>query len=326
MQTELIIASANGEKAYLPAVLEGVEWSTQRAGAPGRLTFKTAGMDAEKLAEGAAVRFSAAGQALFYGFIFTKRYEKNGVAAVTAYDQLRYFKNKDTYVYENKTASQLLRMLAGDFRLRTGEIEDTRHVIASRVEDNATLFDMMAAALDLTLLSTGEMYVLYDDAGALTLKNLRSMLVGGPGAYPLLEETNASELEYSESIDSGSASRVKLICDNRQTGRRDVYIAQSGALMNAWGVLQYFEKLSAQENGQAKADALLRLYGRASRSITVKKARGDVRVRGGSLLAARLTAGGKRLENLMLVEKAVHTFKEGAHTMDLTLRGGDYLG
>ena len=53
---------------------------------------------------------------------------------LTAYDQLRYMNNKDTYIYGNKTASQFLKMLAADFKLQTGEIEDTGFVIGSRIE------------------------------------------------------------------------------------------------------------------------------------------------------------------------------------------------
>jgi len=38
IDSELIIQ--NGKKYYCPAVLEGIEWSTERIGAPGQLTFK----------------------------------------------------------------------------------------------------------------------------------------------------------------------------------------------------------------------------------------------------------------------------------------------
>lgn len=34
-------------------------------------------------------------------------------------------KNKDTYVYTNKTASEVIKMVAEDFQLNVGELEDT---------------------------------------------------------------------------------------------------------------------------------------------------------------------------------------------------------
>lgn len=36
---------------------------------------------------------------VFYGYIFKMSHQKNEEMKVTCYDQLRYFKNKDTYSY-----------------------------------------------------------------------------------------------------------------------------------------------------------------------------------------------------------------------------------
>lgn len=149
MSVELIIQS--GARLMEPSVEEGIVWETARKGVPGKLTFKVVNDDPLTFQEGNAVRFSKDGQNVFYGFIFTKKRAKDGLINVTAYDQLRYLKNKDTYVYTNKTASQFIKMVAADFRLNVGTIEDTSYKIASRVEDNKTLFDMFQNALDLTM-------------------------------------------------------------------------------------------------------------------------------------------------------------------------------
>ena len=47
------------------------------------------------------------GTDLFY-FVFQKGGSKDGLDHVMAYDQIRHLKNKDTYVYNDKTASQFL--------------------------------------------------------------------------------------------------------------------------------------------------------------------------------------------------------------------------
>lgn len=52
--------------------------------------------------EGAAVRLKVDGKPVFFGFVFSKKRDKDQIIEVTAYDQLRYLNNKDTYVYENK--------------------------------------------------------------------------------------------------------------------------------------------------------------------------------------------------------------------------------
>ena len=50
---------------------------------------------------------------------------------------------------------------------------------------------------------------------------------------------------------------------------------------------------------------------------------GDHRVRGGSMVVVRLKIDHKKINKWMLVEKCKHTYKNGEHWMDLTLRGGE---
>ena len=177
MGIELLIGNELGTKAYLPVVEEGIEWTTERKGAPGKLSFKVLWDDVLDFSEGSAVRMKENGEEVFFGFVFKQQRSKEQLISVTAYDQLRYLKNKDTIVYENKTADQFLRMLAADYGLNTGVLENTGYIIESRVEENASLFDMVQNALDLTLTNTGEMFVLYDDFGKLALRHLSSMAV-----------------------------------------------------------------------------------------------------------------------------------------------------
>ncbi len=95
--------------------------------------------------------------------------------------------------------------------------------------------------------------------------------------------------------------------------------------MNRWGILQHFDTLQSGENGQAKADALLRLYNTKTKNLRITNAFGDVRVRAGSLLIVNLDLGDMCVKNFMLVEKVKHTFKLNEHVMDLTLRGGEFI-
>lgn len=325
MSVELLIADTTGNKAYIPIVEEGIEWTTERRSTPGKLTFKVLKDDIISFQEGAAVRLKVNGVPVFFGFVFTFKRDKDQIITVTAYDQLRYLNNKDTYVYENKTASQLVKMIAADFSLNVGTIEDTGFAIASRVEDNTSLFDMIENALDLTLQNNKEMFVLYDDFGKLTLKNISSMYVGEPGAYLMIDEETGENFEYSSSIDTDTYNKIKLTYDNEDTGKREVYIAQDSGNMNAWGVLQFFDTLSKGENGQAKADALLQLYNKKTRNLKITNALGDPRVRAGSMVVINLALGDMNVKNFMLVERVTHKFNLDEHFMDLTLRGGEFI-
>lgn len=325
MTVELFIENEDRTKVYLPLVEEGIEWTTERRGTPGKLVFSILKDDVFNCTEGSAVRLSMNGVVVFYGFVFTQKRDKNQIITITAYDQLRYLVNKDTYVYENRTASQVIQMIADDFNLNVGTLEDTGYVIASRVEENTSLFDMIEHALDLTLTNKKEMYVLYDNMGKLMLENISDMYVGTEGAYLMIDEETGENFEYTSSIDTDTYNKIKLTYDNKDTGIRDVYVAKHTENMNKWGVLQYFDTLSEGENGDAKANALLELYNKKTRNLRITNAIGDVRVRAGSMLAVNLNLGDMTMQNFMLVERIRHTFREGEHWMDLTLRGGEFI-
>ncbi len=326
MGVELLIGNEDGKKVYKPAVEEGIEWSTERKGTPGKLTFKIVKDDVLDISEGSAVRMTENGEPIFFGFVFKQQRGKDQIISVTAYDQLRYLKNKDTLVYENKTADQLLQMIAEDYGMHVGTLEQTNYVIESRVEENTSLFEMMQNALDLTLTNTGKLFVLYDDFGKLALKHLSSMAVGKKGAYLMVDEGTGENFDYTSSIDDETYNRIKLTYDNENTGIREIYIAQDSGNMNKWGILQYFDTLKKGENGQEKVDALLKLYNKKTRSLKLTKAIGDNRVRAGSMIAVNLDLGDMKLANFMLVESCRHTYKEGEHWMDLTLKGGEFVG
>ncbi len=317
MDTTLIIAT--DEKVYYPLIEDGIKWETERSGAPGKLTFTVINDGQLSFQEGDEVRLLVDGEGVFLGNVFRKKRDKAQHITVTAYDQLRYLKNKDTYVYTNKTAGELIQMLAADFKLNLGTIAETEFKIASRVEDNASLFDMIGNALDLTLTNKKTMYVLFDDYGKLTLKPLDSMRLN-----LLIDEETGENFDYSSTIDEQTYNKVKLSYENENTGKREIYIAQDSSKINSWGVLQYFDTLSKGENGKAKADALLSMYNTKTRSLKITNAFGDVRCRAGSMPVVMLNLGDMAVQNFMLVEKCCHTFRENEHFMDLTLRGGEF--
>ena len=320
MEYKLLIHDSTGKKMYEPVTEEGITWTTDIKGTPSELNFKIKSSDIVTKV-GSAVNFKVDGKPVFFGFIFNKKFDKERWSDITAYDQLRYLKNKDTYLFKNKRADQIVRMLAGDFRLKTGNIENTKYVIPKRLEENKSLFDMIQGALDLTLQHTKKMYVLWDNFGKLTLSNIENRKI-----KIIIEESNIENFSYENSIDKDSYNKVKLTYDNKETGKREVFIAQDSKNMNRWGILQHYEKLQNKENAKSKANSLLNLYNHRQKSLTVKNVLGDTRVRAGTMVVVQLNLGDLKLNNWMLVTKAKHTFKNEEHKMDLTLRGGEFSG
>lgn len=318
MSQQLLIQ--NGNTVYEPVTQDEIVWTTERKGTPGKLEFKVLKDNIINFEEGNPVSFKVNNEKVFYGFVFTKKREKDKIIKVTTYDQLRYLKNKSSYVYTNKRADELVKMIANDFLLNIGTLENTGYTIAKKSESDKTLFDIILNALDETIQNKKEMYVLYDDFGKLCLKNLERMKIG-----LIIDEETAQNYDYQSSIDTDTYNKIKLVYDNKETGKREVYIAQDTNNMNNWGVLQFFDTIDEKTNGAIKANSLLKMYNQKTRSLEIKKAIGDIRVRGGSLIIVNLDLGDVKLQNFMLVEKAKHTFKNGEHFMDLTLRGQDFI-
>ncbi|MFV0520097.1 MAG: hydrolase, partial [Lachnospirales bacterium] len=235
--------------------------------------------------------------------------DKGGTISVTAYDQLRYLKNKDTYVYENMTANKLIEVMASSFGLICGTLEDTGFSI-SRVEENKSWFDIILSALEVTIMNTGKMYVLYDEFGEITLKNIENMKI------PILIDNEVAEnFDYSTSIDSETYNQVKLYYKNQL-----VHVEKDDSNIAKWGVLQLSETIEEiTENALNKAKTMLEQYNSKTRTLTVKNVLGDTRVRAGCSIGIYLSLGDMVANQYMLVEKCTHTFKENEHYMDLTM-------
>lgn len=308
----ILIQSANN-KVYTPIVLDGVTWETERKGMPSRLNFTVLNDSNISFSEGNKVQLNVDGKPVFIGFIFSRSRDKSQLIKCTAYDQLRYFKNKDTLVYTNKTASEVLKMLAGDYGLVLGNIDDTGYKIKQRDEDNQTLFDIVLNALDLTLDATGQVYVLYDDVGKIVLKNINNM------KYDLLiDGSTAENFEYETSIDKDTYNKVKVIQESNENGIRNVYDEQDDENVKSWGVLQYLHIADKGANGDSLAAAILKAKNRKTRTLRIKKALGDIRIRAGCTLPVTLSLGDTATENqFMLCESVTHTFTADRHSMDI---------
>ena len=313
----------NGSKGFEPVVLDGVQWQTDRKGSPGKLTFDCLTDDILDIEEGNVVSFKVNGTSVFYGYIFRISGDKSEKITVTCYDQLRYLKNKDTYNFQQTTANRIAGMIATDFGLKTGELEETAFVIPYVIYDNKTLLDMIQDALDMTLTNTKQMYVLYDDYGKMTIKQIARMKVG-----LMIDADTAETFDWSTSIDDETYNRIKLMYEDSETKERTFWSAEDKTTQNKWGTLQYFESINKEEkeSAQNKANALLSLYNSKTKRLTIPNVIGDLRVRAGSMVMVQLQIRKEKINHWMVVDSCTHMFNENEHFMTLKLIGGGYVG
>lgn len=309
-----------------PPVEEGIKIEWERTGSPGKLTFTTPKVPEGGMAfsEGDVVRFYYDEKLVFVGFVFTKKRDREHRIEVTCYDQIRYLKNKYTYVFENKTATQIVKALCADFGLQTDSMDNTNYVIPAIAEENKSALDIILTVLEETLANTGNMYVLFDNAGKLKIANCANLV-----SSTLIMEDTAENFDYSSSIDDETYNQIVLYYKNDDKIQQ-IYTASSPTTVNQWGLLRYFEEVDNPSIGQNKANSLLKLYNKKTRELKVTGAFGDISVRGGTLIPVQLNLGDVVTNSsfFMLVEKVTHNFDHGLHTMDLTLEGawedGDY--
>ena len=313
-------------KYELSALCEGnVTLTSSRKNSPSNLTFKilrSAVKSGIAFGEGDFVSLFVNGTGIFKGRIFSRSRTKEQVITVTAYDQIRYLRNKKSYEYIGKKAGDVVKMIADDFKLKTGVIEDTGYVIPKRREEDETLMDIILNAVDITLINTNELYVLFDDFGELSLRNIKSMFI------PLCVSDDGTMIDfnYKTDIDSDTYNQIKLMYENKKNSKYDVYVTKNAKKIAQWGVLQYTEKIDHPDLGKEKSKALLKLYSKAKKTLSVTGVIGQKRVRAGCLVPVILKVNELKVANYMLVEKVTHTFENREWTMDLIVSGGDFIG
>ena len=302
-----------------PILVNRVYLERKRAGAPACLRFSVMNDQALHFEEGDVVKLEFAGEAIFSGFVFGKRRRNGGSVGVVAYDQIRYLKNRDTYQYTGTTASGLVRMIGQDWGISLGEITDTEYVLPEGVEEDRPLLDMIQDALDITAKQTGDVFVLHDAVGALCLEHVKDTALD-----IVIDERRIGGFDYTSTIDRDVYSAVSLHRPIGEGGTQIQYETRDDFWFGRWGMLRYRGRAQEERDGMEQAENILKQYARKKRILRIFDAAGDVRVRGGTLLPVQLNLGDVIVDQFLMVERVVHCFEEGLHTMELSLVGGDF--
>lgn len=315
------INKKNGTTWDISELVSEATWTTSRIGRPSslNLTFIKGGIyqsQSFSYENGDLVEVLYGKTPLFLGYIFSIDSGMSEAVKITAYDQTRYLLSNETSLFKNVTATEVIRRIADNLKLNTGALVDTEYRIPSLLEENKKLLDTICKALDLTLIATRRNYVFFDDFGKLTLRNIEQMML------PIFVGDNSLmyDYEYKKTIDSDTYTRIKLVKENKQTGRREAYVDQSDEHVKRWGVLQLYETVDEQMNEaqiHERLNQLLTLKSRESKSIQVR-AIGDIRVRAGCMLP--LMIGEFGIQQYFLIDECKHTISGADHTMSLQLK------
>ena len=324
---EVVVLIYHGETFYYPAVQDGITWTTTLKDSPGKVSFKMYRDDKLQVAEGDVVEIIENGVGIFYGFIFTLKNSKDPFYDVTAYDQIRYLKNKDIVILTNVKASEVLQKIVNEYALNIGEVTDTQYVIPKVHASNRAMLDTIQRVISMTAAYTGRLYVLYCEFDKLNLKDIQDDALTVP---ILIDAETAEDYSFESSIDKDTYNYVKLYYDNKTTGYREVWIAKSSKNINQWGLLKRVESVNARKpiNFANKATILLGLGNSIKRKLSFKGVAGDSRVVAGKTLYVALNlsnqveigsnnADGSINAQKMLVTRVTHKYSNHEHIMDL---------
>ncbi|WP_138755126.1 XkdQ/YqbQ family protein [Paenibacillus sinopodophylli] len=318
---EIRIDNRNGKVWDITSLVPSLTYKTKRIGTASSLdvTLIKGSLFQSSLFEvnsGDIITLRKDGLAVFYGYVFEISSSRDESVSIKAYDQIRYLLTNDTYVFKDVTASQIVKRIADDFELKTGVIADTEYKIPTMIEDNKKLLDIICKALDLTLIHKGGNFMLLDDFGQLSVRNIQDMKVDFViGDYSLLYDYG-----MKRSIDGDTYNKIKMYQDNKQTGKRDIHIIQDSANMAKWGRLQLYKQADENMNVaqiREQLSQLMSMKNRESRSISID-AIGDLRVRAGSYVPIVIEE--INMNQYFLVDECTHKFDADIHTMKLELR------
>lgn len=249
---------------------------------------------------------------LFLGYIFSKK-NTGDITEIIAYDQLRYLFTKDTITYENKKASEILKQFCSALNLITGEIVDTQTVIKARVEINTSIIDIIYNALQMGLNSWQRKFILYDDFGKITLKNIEDMKVPETIDY----ENQGINFSHIKTIEKDVYNYIKILAKDDVTGVEYILIEEDKKSQKEIGTLMLFEKISnplPKQTVKEYALSILKAKNRINETIEIIYF-SDLKIRAGNLINVKQ---GEILK-LMLVKKCIQTITNNNVKTRLTL-------
>lgn len=344
MKISLIVFNKRlGIEYNLSNIVEEVKNDTQISSYAGKLEFRYHDNPQVQIFNGDIVTFKIDDNHMFSGFVFKVTVNGEGLTTVLAYDCLRYFKNNDFLIIQDRTVVKdspkntigevfATCCMRNGLKADKGDID--QYMLSPYIFNGNTYFEIMEHCIDELLANKGIWYFIrakkdvYDTA---EIKNIRDI----PLDEPILVVSDNQEIinsyEYSRSIDSDTYNQIRYTKEvdegegSDKITKRYHYMVFNQASINEWGTLQYFENLNDSsltvKQIEERAANMLKLKNRETLSFKITL-EGSKYVFAGSpiyLNIKELEPYGFKNGQLYIVDSCTHTIKEEIHTMDLTL-------
>lgn len=266
-----------------------------------------------RIANGSIISFIVNNTGFFFGYVFKIGTDANATYKITAYDQLRYLKNSDVYVTSNMTASNIFAKICNDFKLNYEIKVPSNYVPEPHLHDGQTLYAIIKRGIDLANIAEKAQYFILDRFGKLVWSELSYEKTN----VQIGEGSMLTSYTYEKSIDSNTYNQVKFYRDNKESGKRDVWLVKDSDNIKRWGILQFLKKADEKTNaGQIKEAAQNNLTVKNKETETLKlTAEGILELTAGKGIKVVIDREG--IDKWMWIKSSTHTFTKDTHTMDL---------
>nr|UVX63756.1 MAG: Prophage endopeptidase tail [Bacteriophage sp.] len=308
-----------GEQGYdVTQLVEQVKWKGRKGSSSRTLAVTLIDDDGYKHArsgidveQGHQCIFSYDGVELFRGIIMSQTQSNQKKLQFTAYDNGIYLaNNKDTFCYENKTASDVFRDCCTRFGLPMGEVASCSYKIPELTKSKTTAFDAIADALSLDFDATGIRHYVASSKGKLSLLTRRENIL----QWVIEVGQNITSYSYSRSIED-IKTRVKMVSKEGTT----VAEKSNAELEKKIGIFQEIDQpdeslTTAQVNDLI--ESIMEEKGTPERTLSVE-AVGIAEVISG--IGVYIIIPELEISRTFYVDEDTHTFEDNKHTMSLKL-------
>lgn len=318
MQLELYLQNSNNGTVYdITDVAEQIQVSQTLDGDAGKLTCILQKDPNNKLqiANGSIISFIVNKTGFFFGYVFKIGTDADQNYKITCYDQMRYLKNSDVYTTANMTSSQIFEKICNDYGLKYNVKVPSYYKPEPYVHDNKTLYTIIKRGIDLADIAENAQYFIADRFGTLTWSEFSyektNIQLGGGSLM--------TSYQYEKSIDDDTYNQIKIYRDNKDTGKRDIWIVKDGNNITKWGMLQFLKKADDDVNsGQIRqtAENYLKVKNRETETLKLE-AEGNLELIVGRGIKFVLPREG--IDKWLWIKSCTHTFTKYSHTMDLEL-------
>lgn len=325
-----LIRATNNETYDVTSIASNIEYYTDITGQPGTFTFLL-GIDPNGIMSvqwkdgiptvGDEVFFSNDDTLIFKGFIFTVGTDSDGTIKVTAYDQMRYLMNEDTFVADEQTASDLFKTICARASLNSNQykvVTESSYALVSKVYNSRSYYQIMEEAISDTLRGEGRAYYLIDRAGVLEFNYLGADITD----IAIGEGSLLTGYRYEKSIDDSTYNRIIVLTGSEEEGYTKSAVEQDDESIMNWGMLQLMLQADKSLMDDAKIDRLaktaLDVYNKPSTNLTLS-AIGDDSIIAGTLFYLHLPSVGVD-SRLMYAESCSHKYSNDLHTMELVAK------